>query len=88
MRPIADARDQAMLDRIDVTILDVAAEIIIVADQMFPEPTLPDGAFAARDADRAAPLGLGTAWAKPILISRQRIEKSVSPGGSVQTAWI
>jgi len=31
---------------------------------------------------------LGTAWVKPILISRQRNEKSASPGGSVQTAWI
>jgi len=40
MWPIADAPDQAVLDRIDVTILDVAAEILIVADQMFPEPTL------------------------------------------------
>jgi len=31
---------------------------------------------------------LGTALAKSILISRQRNEKSASPGGSVQTAWI
>ena len=59
MRPIADAGDQAVLDRIDGAILDVAAEILIVADQMLPEPTLPDGAFAARNADRAPPLGLG-----------------------------
>jgi len=29
---------------------------------------------------------LGTALAKSILISRQRNEKSASPGGSVQTA--
>ena len=36
MRPVADAADQAMLDRIYVAILDVAAEILIVADQMFP----------------------------------------------------
>ena len=33
MRPIADAGDQAVLDRIDGAILDVAAEILIVADQ-------------------------------------------------------
>ena len=31
----------------------------IVADQMFPEAALPDGAFAAHDAERAALLGLG-----------------------------
>ena len=33
MRPIAHAGDQAVLDRIDVTILDVAAEILIVTDR-------------------------------------------------------
>jgi hypothetical protein len=59
MRPVADAADQAVLDGIDVAILDVAAEILIVANEMFPEAALPDGAFAARDADRAALLGLG-----------------------------
>jgi hypothetical protein len=37
----------------------VAEVILIVADQMFPEAALPDGAFAARDADRAPALGLG-----------------------------
>src|SRR5216683_6934619 len=40
MRPIADAGDQTVFDRIDVTIRDVAAEILIVADQVFPEPML------------------------------------------------
>ena len=59
MRPVADAADQAVLDRIDGAILDVAAEILVVADQMFPEAALPDGAFAARNADRAARFGLG-----------------------------
>src|SRR2546421_12199061 len=49
MRPIADAGDQAVLDRIDVAILDVAAKVLIVADQMFPESTLPDATLAARD---------------------------------------
>src|ERR1700738_4155637 len=59
MWPIADAGDQAVLDRIDVAVLDVAAEILFVADQVFPEPTLPDAAFAARNANRAAQFSLG-----------------------------
>jgi hypothetical protein len=67
MRPVADAADQAVLDRIDVAILDVAAEILIIADQMFPEAPLPDGAFAARAADRAAMLGLGNGLGEPNL---------------------
>jgi hypothetical protein len=87
MRPISDAGDQAVLDRIDVTILDVAAEILIVADQMFPEPTLPDGAFAVRNADRAPPLGLWNGLGEVDFDQPQRNEKSASPGGSVQTAW-
>ena len=87
MRPIADAGDQAVLDRIDVTKLDVAAEILIVVDQMFPEPTLPARSpRAMRTGPRRSVLG--TALAKSILISRQRNEKSASPGGSVKTAWI
>jgi hypothetical protein len=59
MRPIADTRDQTVLDRIDVTIFDVAAKILLIADQMFPEPTLPDGAFTSRNADVAPRLGRG-----------------------------
>ena len=88
MRPVADAADQAVLDRIDVAILDVAAEIVVVANQVFPETALPDGAFAARNAGRARPLGFGNGLGEVDLISRQRNEKSVSPGGSVQTAWM
>ena len=88
MRPVADAADQAVLDRIDVAILGVAAEILIVADQMFPEAAPPDGAFAARDADRAARLGVGNGFGEADLIRRQRSEKSASPSGSVQTAWM
>src|SRR5207253_2583600 len=56
MRPIADAGDQPVFGRIDVAVLDVAAEILFVANQVFPEPTLPDRAFTARNANRAAQL--------------------------------
>jgi len=37
VRPIADAVDQAMLHRVDVTIFDVASEVCLIADQVFPE---------------------------------------------------
>jgi hypothetical protein len=36
MRPIAAGGDQPVLDRIDIIILHAAAEILIVADQVFP----------------------------------------------------
>jgi hypothetical protein len=42
----------------------MAAEILIVADQALPEPTLPDAAFAARHAHRASLLGVGNRLGK------------------------
>jgi hypothetical protein len=39
-------RDQAVLDGIVVDVIDVAGEIVIVADQMLPEPPLPELIFA------------------------------------------
>jgi hypothetical protein len=45
--PIAQACDEAVLERIDITILDVARVIRFVTYQMFPEPALPDAALVA-----------------------------------------
>jgi hypothetical protein len=59
MWPIAYAAHQTVLHRIDMTILDVSAEILLVADQMFPKSTLPDAPFATLPPNLAAPLGLG-----------------------------
>jgi hypothetical protein len=47
MPPVAHARDQSVLDRIDAAIFDMARVIGLVADRMLPEPPLPDAAFAA-----------------------------------------
>lgn len=88
MRPIADTGYQAVLDRIDVTILDVAAEILIITDQMFPEPTLPDGTFAARDADPAPPLGLGNSLGEVDLDQPPAQRKIGVAGRQRPTAWI
>ena len=59
MRPIADPGDEAVLDGIDVAVFDMAAEILFVADQVLPEATLPDAAFAARNASRVAQFSCG-----------------------------
>ena|SRR5882672_4251783 len=53
VRPIADAADEAMLHRVDVTIFDVASEVCLIADQVFPEAALPDAAFVASRPDGA-----------------------------------
>ena len=49
VRPIAHARHEAVLERIDMAILDMAGVISLIADKMFPEPALPDATFAARN---------------------------------------
>jgi hypothetical protein len=54
-----------MLDRVDVAILDVPRVIGFIADQMLPEPPLPDAALATRLADFA-----------PSLLLRQRFRKA------------
>ena len=43
--------DQAMFHRIVVDVLDVAGEVVVVADQVFPEAPLPEIVFAAPVAD-------------------------------------
>jgi hypothetical protein len=46
MRPIPDLRDQAMLDRIDVNVIDVTGEVALVSNGVLPIAPLPDATFA------------------------------------------
>jgi hypothetical protein len=46
--PIAQPRDQPILERIDGAIFDMARVIDFIAGQMLPESPLPDATFAAR----------------------------------------
>ena len=75
-----------MFHGVDVAIFDVAAIVVIVSDQVFPETPLPDARSprARRTLRRRSVAGI--ALEKTILISRQRVEKSVSPSGRVQIA--
>jgi hypothetical protein len=67
IRPIAHARDEAVLERIDMAILDVACVIRLVADQVLPERALPDTAFIAGNTNGAEPLLLRQRARKPAL---------------------
>jgi len=51
VRPIAHARDEAVLERVDITILDVARVVGFVTYQVLPEPALPDAALVTRYAN-------------------------------------
>jgi hypothetical protein len=55
VRPIPHARDESVLERIDVAIFDMTRVIGLVADQVLPEPPLPDAALVARDANGSEP---------------------------------
>src|SRR5690242_16777503 len=48
VRPIAHARNQAMLDRVEVNVVDVALEVPFIANGMFPESSLPQRQFTIR----------------------------------------
>ena len=52
MRPIHDARHMAVLDRIEVNIVDVTFEIRIVSDRVLPKAALPDSLFSFDDLAR------------------------------------
>lgn len=48
MRPLADPPHQAVFDGIEMNIVDVAGEIVVVADGVLPEPALPQRKVAVR----------------------------------------
>lgn len=46
MRPFRDVLHIAMLDRIVVNVIRMTLEVPLVANEVFPEPALPDFPFA------------------------------------------
>ena len=86
MRPISGLCYEAMLDRIDMDVIDVTPKIVLIADRMLPITPLPDARslFAARLAETGSPAA--RLRENVDLISRQRVAKSRSPSGSDQTA--
>jgi len=47
MRPIGNAADPSVLDRIPMDIIHMPVEILIVADQVLPEAALPNATFTS-----------------------------------------
>src|SRR3989338_938795 len=45
MRPICHTRNQPMLDRVDVDVIDTPRKICFIADEMFPISPLPDSSL-------------------------------------------
>lgn len=44
--PVTHALDQAMLQGVDMDVIDMCGEISLIADQVLPESSLPDIGFA------------------------------------------
>jgi hypothetical protein len=87
MGPIPDPRYKSMLNRIGMDVVDVTPKIVFIADRVLPitplpDATLPLGGTASRTGSPTARLRENVD-----LISRQRVAKSRSPSGIVQTAW-
>jgi hypothetical protein len=85
-RPVTHACDEAVLERVDITIFDVARIISLVAVRCSQKRRrqMPRSLSARRTALRRS--CSGSAFVNRLLISRQRVEKSQSPGGSFQIA--
>ena len=49
MRPVRDARNVSMLDRVVVDVIDMALKIGVIANSVLPVATLPDALLSARD---------------------------------------
>ncbi len=47
IRPLGDRGDEAVPDRIEMQVIDMAAVIGLISDQVFPITPLPDGGFLA-----------------------------------------
>ena len=50
VRPIAYRVDQSVFEWIDMNVIHMRRVIVIIADRMLPEPTLPDTSLALRNA--------------------------------------
>ena len=52
MRPIPDSLYKAMLDRIDMDVVDVTRQVLLIANSVLPITSLPDAALALGGAAR------------------------------------
>ncbi len=87
MRPVLDPTHEAVLYGIDITIFDMSFVVGVIADEVLPIAPLPEprSPRAVRTVDLHS--SLANDLEKCVLISRQRVAKSASSGGKVQTAW-
>jgi hypothetical protein len=58
IRPLAYLGDKAMLNRIHMSIINIAFEVFFVAYQMLPKMTLPNTSLPSRLSNAAPLLGL------------------------------
>ncbi len=58
-RPIADAPNMAMFNRIKMDVIDMAGKIVLVADHVLPIAALPNSSFALTRAGAAQIASIG-----------------------------
>lgn len=87
IRPIPHARRVAVLDRIEMDVIDVPCKIDPVAQRVLPITALPNPALALGGAADGNLFAGSQGARKSGFISRQRSGKSASYSGKVQIAW-
>ena len=85
MRPIGHAGYVAMPDRIEMRVVDMALQVIVVADQVFPIASLPEAPLLLGDATRASMFAMRDAAREEALDEPPALGVA-SSGGNVHTA--
>jgi len=80
MRPVAGKFDVAVLDRIEMDVIEMATQIVLVPDQMFPISSLPDPTFTFPDPRLAPVLATCNVPRKPGFDLRPAHGKVIIPG--------
>jgi len=75
----------AVLQRVDMDIIPMPFKIGVIADEMLPIVPLPYSPFPGVAAGVGQTFGFGSSRENPLLSKRQRVLKSLSPGGKIQT---
>jgi hypothetical protein len=86
MRPIAHALNEAVLDRLEMNVVNMSLKIVLIANRVLPESSLPQQQIPFEARAMMIPASI-SALVKCPLIRRHLPEKSASAGGKVNTAW-
>ncbi len=84
--PVGGMGNQAVFDGIEVYVVHMGRKIEFVASHVFPEAALPDAALVFGGSGNVSGSSCGSDQENGRFMVAQRVEKSASSSGRVQTA--